>query len=181
MKMWIRYLISMAAFYLFAVFQNSFFTSFSKFGIMPNLVIVLFFLFIFFEKHKNSYFFIFCAMSAGFFLDIFSSEYLGVSIVLLLVIGLTAQKIHSLLSERNNKYSFTHFIFLFIFFLLFYNLFWAVYTYIFYHTGSVVSFSVKSILNIIVNLIFASAVFFPYRKIIRNIIDERQLSLFKNN
>lgn len=171
--MLIKYLISIVAFYFLAVFQNSFFASFSQFGVTPNLVVVLFFILIFFEKGDKKYPIAFYAASAGFFLDIFSSEYFGISAVLLFIEGMAIKKIHFLLSEKNNKYSFAYFISLFFIFLIFYEVFWEVYFYALYRPEKLFNFSVKGSVNMIFNLLLASFIFMPYQKAVKNMLDRQ--------
>jgi len=88
---WIKIILTIISLYFLAVLQNSFFTQFSFFGAVPNLVFIFFFLLLFFSN-KN-WEIIFFAAAAGFFLDIFSYIFLGASAVLLLFIGFLAKRL----------------------------------------------------------------------------------------
>jgi len=120
--MWIKYLITILLFYFFALLQSSFFIYFNVFGAVPNLIFVLYFTVIFFDKKNNYYSAIFYAMLAGLFLDIFSTYKIGLSIVLLVIIGILIKKVQSSLSETKDDYSFAHFAILFFASFLIYHL-----------------------------------------------------------
>ena len=120
--MWIKYLLIIILFYLFAILQTSFFIYFTLFGSVPNLIFILFFILIFFSNKNSYYSAIFFAILAGLFLDIFSVSNLGISIIVLTAIGLIVKKILSLLKEQNEDYPFVYFFVLFLSSLIIYNL-----------------------------------------------------------
>lgn len=166
--MWIKYLVITVLFYLFAVLQNSFFAHFNLFGEIPNLVFIIFFLLIFFEpkrpKGYPNYQVIFYAISAGLFLDFFAQTYFGVSIFILMVIGVATKKIQTLLREKiSNQFPFIYFLPLFLVSLIIYNLL----------------LNVFSISGIIFNLLIACVFFYIYKKFFVSGLDDRQLKLIK--
>jgi len=183
--MWKKILIVIFLFYFFALLQKSFFTHFSLFGFVPNLVFILFFLLVFFEgkflpalSGKN-YQIIFLAATAGFFLDIFSSPYLGPFIVLLAIIGISLKKAQALLKNRSDNYPFIYFLPLFVFFLLIYDILSDLYLNFLVANKIVIIFDARIIFFLICNAIIASIFFYVYKKFFEAIFDERQLRLFK--
>lgn len=121
--MWIKYLFITLLFYFFAILQNSFLPHFSIFGIIPNIILIFYFLLIFFEKTDKFYLGTFGAFAAGFFLDILSHSFFGISIVLLLAMMVLIKKALQLLWNRTGEYSLLYFFPLFIVYIMFYNLF----------------------------------------------------------
>jgi rod shape-determining protein MreD len=119
---WFWDIIIIFLFYLFAILQTSFFIYFNLFGVVPNLVFILFFLIVFFSKKNNYYSTIFFGVLAGILLDIFSVNTLGISVIFLLIIGPVVKKIQSMLKETENNYQPVYFIVLFLCSLLAYNL-----------------------------------------------------------
>jgi len=119
---WFFPIIAIILFYLLALLQNSFFIYFNLFGAIPNFIFVLFFIFVFFSKKNSYYSAIFYAILAGFFLDVFSSVNLGISVALLIIIGLLIKKIQSSLNEKENNYPFIYFLSLFLISILVYYL-----------------------------------------------------------
>lgn len=73
-------------FYFFALLQVSFMPHIVFFGIIQNILVTVFLLFLLFEK--NFSFSLFGAVFAGFFLDIFSQHPIGLSISILLFLRL---------------------------------------------------------------------------------------------
>ncbi len=80
----------------------------------PNLVFAFFFLLVFFEPRGRWFSVVSYGVIAGFFLDVFSYHYLGISVVLLLVIALLLKKSEDLLHRGNEEHPLLHFIVLFI-------------------------------------------------------------------
>lgn len=81
-----KFLIIVFSFYFLVLFQMSFLTRFSFVGAIPVVFIIVLFL-IFFESIKpqeEGGLGIAAAVSAGFFLDIFSAQFIGSYILLLL-------------------------------------------------------------------------------------------------
>ncbi len=139
-------------FYIFALLQNSFFIHFNFFGSAPNLIFVFFFLLVFFEK-DNFYQIIFLGFLAGLFLDFFSYNYIGPSIVLLIVIGLLAKKTQLLLKNMENKFPFVYFLPIFLVSSVAYQILAAM------------SFDLRIIVQATYNLFFAIIGFSIFKKI----------------
>lgn len=123
--MWIKYLFITLLFYFFAILQNSFLPHFNIFGITPNFILIFYFLLIFFEKTDKFYLGTFGAVVAGFFLDILSHSFFGISIVLLLAMMVLIKKALQLLWNRAGEYSVFYFLPLFIAYIMFYYIFLA--------------------------------------------------------
>ena len=117
--MWLRFSIIVFLFYFFAVLQTSFLAHFNIFGITPNFILIFFFLLIFFSALGWENFFY--AIIAGFFLDVSSHSYFGVSIILLLILAFSIKKALRILWHRSDKYSVLYFIPLFAAYFIAYN------------------------------------------------------------
>lgn len=151
--MWFKYIIIVFLFYLLAILQNSFFVHFNLFGATPNLVFILFFLLVFFEKNNASYKIIFYALFAGLFSDFFLSTYFGASIIIFLLIGFSVKKIQTLLKEReNNQFPLIYFLPLFLVFLVL-------------HISLFEGFSPSLIPETAYNLFTAIIAFYAYKKL----------------
>ena len=162
--MWRKSLIVIILIYFFALLQNSFFTHFSLFGTVPNLVFALFFILAFFEKKNNNYRLLLWALIAGFFLDIFSYTYIGPSIISLVIIGILLKNTQSLLKIRDEDYPFVYFLPLFITFLLIHELLMGLYLYFLDPNKIITSFDIKTIFYVIYSSIFATIFFFIYKR-----------------
>jgi rod shape-determining protein MreD len=180
--MWYKYVLIVAIFYLLEILQNSFFAHFNLWGAVPNLVFIFFILLVFFSVQGRPSFgleIIFYGLSAGFFLDIFSSAFIGVSIILLIVIGLLIKRFQMLLVENRGQFSFFQFLLVFVIAFLVYNFLLGFY---FYFTQLGTTFwrlDLKLAGEIVYNLIFAAIFFFTYKKLTEGRLDNRQLSLFR--
>jgi len=81
--MFLRAILLIIAFYFLAIFQSAFLVHFGIFGFIANLIVLtvaLINLFI-----PDSYFGLFSAVIGGFFWDVFSSQFLGFHVLLLLL------------------------------------------------------------------------------------------------
>lgn len=166
--MWIKPLITIILFYLFAILQNSFFVHFSLFGAAPNLVFVLFFTLIFFADPKKYYYIIFYVVCAGLFLDIFLYSYLGASIILLLLIGFFIKRAQGILSEKKDNFPFIYFLPLFLISLIIYDMLLKL------------SPNLKGfIAEVSYSMLFACIVFYVCKKFFKFGANDRQLPLFK--
>jgi len=114
-------LILIAVFYILTLFQSSFLVHFNISGVVPNLVLILVCLLSFFEK-PNQHLGIFGAIIGGFFLDIFSNSFIGISIIVLIIISFFIKKSLHFLKETSERYPIIYFLPLFIFSLIFYDL-----------------------------------------------------------
>ncbi|MFH1575801.1 MAG: rod shape-determining protein MreD [Candidatus Nealsonbacteria bacterium] len=80
-----RVLILFSVLYLLALSQMSFFIHFRILGIIPNFILILVLMINIFEKpQKNTG--IFAGFIGGFFLDIFSSNFIGFYTLILLTL-----------------------------------------------------------------------------------------------
>ncbi len=111
---WIWAIFTFFLFYLFAVLQTSFFSYFNLLGQAPNFVFILFFIFVFFIKKNYFIKTLFLAFWAGFLLDVFSVIPIGVSIVLLVILGLSIKKVQILLKEKESNYPIIQFAVMFV-------------------------------------------------------------------
>jgi len=178
--MWIKSLVVIVLFYLFAVMQNSFFTHFNLFGAVPNLVITLFFLVVFFLPKNSSAEIILYSVFAGLFLDIFSYAYFGVSIILLLIIGLFAQKMKTMLQEKSNDtFPLVYFLPLFIISLLFYDFALSLCRDKFSFMQAISIFNFAISWEIVYNLLTAWLAFYIYKKFLQPKTADHQLRLFR--
>ncbi len=165
--MWPKTLITMFLFYLLAVLQSSFFVRFNIMGIAPNLVFILFFIIIFFEKNSSYYEIMFWSIVAGFLLDVFSYSYFGVSIVLLLVIGILLKKAMQSLREKKDKYPIAYFMPLFLVFYIFYDVFSGLFLFFFDPSHIIFSFSWSLLLRTLYNLTVAIFSFYIYKGFVK--------------
>ena len=176
--MWHKYLLIILVFYLFALLQNSFFMQFTFLGAAPNLIFAAFFLLIFFENSKKNYQIIFLSAIAGIFLDIFSFNYLGPSVVLLLILGFLIKAVQSLLKYEADKTPFVYFLLIFAIFFLAYDFLIGLYLYFFEFNKALISFNAGNFFALVYSSLAAAILFFVYNKFLYNIINNRQLKLF---
>lgn len=178
--MWIKFLAVILLFYIFALLQNSFFIYFDILGAVPNFIFIFFFLLVFFSKKENYYEIFFYALLAGVFLDIFSIFGLGISTVLLLIIGLLVKKVLLMLKEKEEKYPFIYFTGLFIASFLAYYLFLEAYLYIFNQQYISLNLNQKFLVKMLYSLFFAEIEFLIYKKFAKDKINNQQVRFFRN-
>jgi hypothetical protein len=165
-----KLLVIIFLFYFFALLQNSFLIYFDLFGAIPNLVFILFFLLVFFEKKNkvgqtyNNYIVVSIAILAGTFSDIFSYVYLGISIIILMIIGITLKNIQLALMNTEENYPFIYFLPLFIISLLVYNFVLDLYIFAEEPIKIITFFSIGTVISLIYNLFIASVLFYIYKK-----------------
>jgi len=162
---WIKYLIVVLIFYLFAILQSSFFAHFNLFGAVPNLVFIFFILLVFFERKRNIAAFVFYSVAAGIFLDISSSSILGISVVFLLIVGSLLKIARSFFREGNDKYSFLYFLGLFLTSFLIYVFLTELYFYFSKPFNALINLNWKIFADITYNLFFSVVFFLIYKKI----------------
>ncbi len=80
-------LLFLIVFYLLVLWQTSFLVYFDIAGFVPNIVLILVILINLLEK-PHKYFGILAGFWGGFFLDIFSSGFIGLNTLILLAIAL---------------------------------------------------------------------------------------------
>lgn len=175
---WLLPIIIIPLFYFFALLQNSFFVYFNFLGSVPNFVFILYFTLIFFEKKDGYYATIFYAILAGLFLDIFSANSLGISIALLIIIGLLTKKIQSLLNEKKEDYPFGYFISLFLISFLVYDLLFKACIYFLNPNFIALYFNFKFLAEILYSLIFAAISFFIFKKLLKQGKNTKQNKFF---
>ena len=166
--MWKKISAIIFIFYILTLLQSSFFAHFNFFGAVPNLAFALFFTFAFFAGSDKNYYVIFLAVAAGFFLDIFSYSYLGISVILLIIIGILLKKMQSSLKNTKNSRPFFYFLPLFVIFFIFYEAMLSLSLY-FFHQYKITEFlSWQTLFSLIYNLLFASLLFFICQKFIKS-------------
>lgn len=177
--MWQKFVIATLVFYILALLQNSFFSYFNLFGATLNLVFIFFFTLVFFSvqggprpKGYPGWEVIFYAITAGFFLDIFTYTYLGPSVILLVVLSFLLKKIQLLLKNKDDKHPLAYFMPLFIIFLLAYNTLLSLYLHFIDPNKIALSFGMQTVFMLIYNLIIASIFFIFYKKFIGESIDK---------
>jgi cell shape-determining protein MreD len=155
---WFWSIIIFPLFYFFAILQTSFLIYFNLFGSIPNLIFVLFFISIFYTPKNNYYFIIFVGLLAGIFLDIISISQFGISIILLIIIGLLIKKIQFLLKDNDNGYSLFYFLVIFLGSLLIYNLV----------LQNLSINLINSLIELVYSSVFAIFGFFIVKKVLKN-------------
>lgn len=165
--MFILYLFVIALFYFFAILQNSFLIHFSMLGSVPNLVLILFFLLIFFEEKDNYFIPIFYAIGAGLILDLFFSIYFGVSMFIFLIIVFMIKIARKTLQERDNNFPFIYFLPLFTISLIIYNSLQRLFISNFNFAKVLLIFNQGLIFEIIYNLIVVSIAFYFFKKLLK--------------
>ncbi|MBZ1348279.1 MAG: rod shape-determining protein MreD [Candidatus Nealsonbacteria bacterium] len=78
-----KILILCLFFYFLTLFQNSFLVHFNIFNLIPNFVLISVVVIVIKEKAKDNLGF-FSAFIAGFFLDVFSQNFIGWNILILI-------------------------------------------------------------------------------------------------
>lgn len=152
--MWFKPVIIFFLFYFFALLQNSFLVHFGFYGISPNLIFILFFTLIYFSK-KNNLQLIYFAIFAGFFLDIFSGAYFGISVILLAIIGFLGKKIQLSFRESKENYPIVSFLALFLL------------SFVLYESILNFSFGLLFFIKMVYNLLASMVFFFVYKKILK--------------
>ena len=166
--MWQKALFLIFLFYLFSLLQSSFFPYFNILGSVPNLVFILFFSIVFFDKKDRIYPTIIWAIIAGIFLDIFSYTRLGPSILSLVIVGFLLKKTQSALRRQEDNHPFVYFLPLFLVSFILYEFLLSAYMRFFDPSHYWMSFGLSTVGGIIYNLLFASLVFLVFKKILTN-------------
>lgn len=156
--MWLKLLIITLLFYFLGLVQNSFFVHFNILGAVPNFIFILFFILIFFSPSEKIYSWenLFYSFAAGFFLDIFSGSYFGVSFALLSAISIIIKKTFNSLKQKKDKRPIIYFIPLFLISLTVYEAMTAAFFY---------NFNWIFLIKIIYSSIFAAPGFYFYKKL----------------
>lgn len=78
---------SLIIIYFLVLFQTSFLSHFPVWGYTPNLILIVVLLWNILESEKD-YTGLFAALASGFFLDIFSSHFIGLNVLILMSLAL---------------------------------------------------------------------------------------------
>jgi hypothetical protein len=161
--MWLKYLFITIIFFILALLQASFFSYFSILGVTLNFVFILFFLILFFCR-KDKIFKIFTAITAGFFLDVFSISIFASCIVSFLIINFVAEKLFSNLKETDEKLPIFSFLLFFLLFFIFNELFLDL---IIYFSSRLLSSNLGWVflIQLVYNLLFAIIGFYVFKKL----------------
>ena len=157
-------LLSVIMFVVFTVLQSSFFSHFSLFGAIPNLVFIFFVLLLFHGKKfdaKQAFLAIFGGMCA----DFFSGVTLGTSSLIFLIIAFVVSKISESTLEKKWEKNI-------VFFLLFFSILNVVYLALFdiffaWQEKNIlmINFGKEFVFTIIYNLILSIAGFYLYKNV----------------
>lgn len=114
MKALIKYPSLVLIILITTLLQYSFLPHFSIMGIVPNILFILFFLFLFFGENTSHFDVILTTFTIGFFMDIFSPHYFGAKTLFLLILLFLLKTIMHFVQERQEKYFLIYFITLFL-------------------------------------------------------------------
>lgn len=113
-----KILASVLFFYVLALVQTSFIFHLDILNVVPNLILISVVLLNFFEEPRKKTGLVIAGIG-GFFLDLFSYSYLGISILILVVLAFLLKKFLKVSAERNV----IHLVLVLVFSVVFYNLF----------------------------------------------------------
>jgi len=113
-----RILASVLFFYVLALIQTSFIFHLGILNVVPNLILISVVLLTFFERADKKTGLAIAGIG-GFFLDLFSYSYLGISIILLIILVFLLKKFLKISAGRN----IIHLVLALVFSIVFYNLF----------------------------------------------------------
>ena len=150
--MWLRLSIIFLLFIFLGILQTSFLVHFNIIGANLNLIFILFYLIVFFERSQKYIQGIFSAIVAGFFLDALSSFYFGISFIYLLIITFIIKYILHLLKKKRGEYPIIYFTPLFVLSFIIYSLVLRI------------TFNWIFLIEIVYNLVFALFGFYIYKK-----------------
>ena len=150
-------------FYFLTLLQSSFLNHFSILGIIPNLVLILLCLVGFFEK-PHKYLGVFSALAAGFFLDVFSKSFFGISILSMVIVYFFIKELINILRDTVQKYSIFYFIPIFIISVILYDFLFALFSYFSIHSILLTFAGYALLVKIFYNLVFATIGFCLFKK-----------------
>lgn len=116
-----KYIFLVVAFYFIFLVQSSFFSHFYILGATPNLLLILVCLLSFIEP-AQSRLGIVSAITAGIFLDVSNSAFIGISVLALLLVYFFIKKALVYLMDFSKKYSVLYFIPILLVSTIFYEL-----------------------------------------------------------
>lgn len=164
--MWLRLPVIVLSLYLFSIIQTSFLVHFNIVGAVPNLIFILFTVIIFFSAFKKpslNWEDFLVSIVAGFFLDVLSSTYFGLSIAFLIITAFFIKKSLALLQASPEKYPITYYAPIFVFSFVIYTALATLSSYYLHLTT--LSFNWMFFVEVIYNLIFALLIFSAYKKL----------------
>lgn len=173
---WLKYPLIFLLFFISAIIQSSFLFYLNIMESTPNLIFILFFIIIFFESQNEYNLGFFTAIIAGLFLDIHFSFYFGISIISLLIIYFLKKIAAHFFEEGNKKFSLFYFIPLFLISFLLYGAIMYLFS-LLLKSQSHFIFDSNALFYVLYNLIVAIVGFYPYRRFIKDNVDENQLKL----
>lgn len=174
--MFLKLAIIILVFFTLALLQTNFFPYFSILKTVPNLIFVLFFILIFFEKPGEYFQGIFSVIIAGFLMDATSLFYFGISIISLLIIYIFKNITFYFLKEIQYQY-------LILYFIPMFSISFFLHNVILYLFSAIFNFSFNFELSILVSLayslIFALAGFYIQKYFSDKEVKDSQLKLFR--
>ena len=151
---------------------------FSFFGGQANLIFSLFFSLVFFEasiKEINWVKSVLITIIAGFFSDIFSFSFFGISIFIYFLCFLILVLIFKFLAQERNVFGIFYFVSFFLLFYLFYSI-------VLYFTGILLNQQMVSLNgslpSLVLSLLFGMLCFIILQKIRQSSRGDNQLKLF---
>lgn len=172
--MWFKYPIVLLLFLITGLFQASFLPYFGIMTIIPNVLFILFFLIAFLKEEKDYYYELFVIITAGFFLDIFSDNRLGVSIISLFVLYLLIQFTRHLLQEHQDEYFVGYYVLSFLICLFVYGFFVQLLS---HPLGMGMNVGIPTVVQILYNVTVALAGLYAYEEIAGFFKRDQQLKL----
>ncbi len=173
--MLLKYPIILLLFLITALFQVSFLTYFSIMTIIPNFVFILFFVVVFLREEKDYYYEFFIVITAGFLLDIFSDDRLGVSMIALFMLYLLIQFAQYLFQEHQDEYFVGYYVLSFLICFFAYGLLVQLLS---NPLTMGMNVGIPTIVQILYNLIIALIGLYAYEEIADFLKRDRQLKLF---
>ncbi len=173
MNKWVSYAALMIVLFAATLVQESFLVHLAAFGVVPNLVFVVFFVAAFFEKRNMGYG-MYVALAAGFFLDLLLPFGFGSAMVVLLLLYFFIKLMQYFLKERQGKYRVVYFAVAFLVSFLVYTFLLSLRTNI--HAFSLILHPVL-MPALLYNGVLALLGFYVY-KTIDDKLSDRQLTLF---
>jgi hypothetical protein len=172
----LKYPVLALLFFIFAMFQVGFLPHIAIAGVVPNLVLLLFFAVVFHESSKRHLStvdyagIILLIVFAGFLLDVFASVYLGLSIASLLIMSIIMKWFLGALREMQHQYILVYFMLVFCAFFLGYAFFISILT-------QNAIFESSLYFEIAYNAALALVVFIIYKKVDDILAKGKQLQL----
>jgi len=174
MRQILKYTTTVLLFFLCAITQVSLLPYVSIMGVAPNLLFVVFFATLFFQKKQDIVFSFFVVTLAGFLLDMITPLPFGVSIVMLLMMYGMYRWLTRFLREADAN------IMLWYYLATFLGLFFA-YDILLYLAsrlvGSPVSLGASTLIALAYSVVLAAAVFFVCQQLFGKAAENNQLKL----